>query len=356
LSSVVRYKRDLTRNHTIGILATDRENSTYFNRLLGFDGNFRLTPKDRLRVQALGSSTKYAESVVRTFGQPRGTFSDWAANVDYSRSTRNLSVNGQYTTVGRGFRADLGFMPRVDFRRARGTVQYQWLPKGRSWYTTLAVVGQGTYMEDQRGHLLSRSVTGQAVYQGPLQSHAAIQIGRTREAFMGQAFDQTTLYVHNCMRPSGATNTYVNVNLGDRIDYANARPGRRVRLDAGLEQRVGRHLVLSVGPSFERMRVDAGRLYTALQGQLSAGYHFTPRVFLRAVFQYVDYRYNVGLYIVPRDPRSQRTYTQVLFSYKVNPRTVWFVGYTDNRMGTDAYDLTQRDRTLFTKVGYAWTF
>lgn len=41
---------------------------------------------------------------------------------------------------------------------------------------------------------------------------------------------------------------------------------------------------------------------------------------------------------------------------KVNPRTVWFVGYTDNRMGTDEYVLTQQDRTFFTKVGYAWTF
>ena len=89
---------------------------------------------------------------------------------------------------------------------------------------------------------------------------------------------------------------------------------------------------------------------------MSAGYQFTPRVFVRAILQYVDYQYNVSLYATPRDPRNQRTYTQVLFSYKVNPRTVWFVGYTDNRMGTDEYTLTQRDRTLFTKVGYAWTF
>ena len=80
------------------------------------------------------------------------------------------------------------------------------------------------------------------------------------------------------------------------------------------------------------------------------------RVFVRTILQCVDYRYNVGLYAIPRDPRSQRAYAQVLFSYKVNPRTVWFVGYTDNRMGTDEYVLTQRDRTLFTKVGYAWRF
>jgi len=355
-SSVVRYKRDVTANHTIGIMATDREGSAYFNRLLGFDGHFRPTPKDRLRVQLLGSSTRYPETVVRMFGQQADAFSDWAADVDYTHSTRNLYVNGKYTTIGAGFRADLGFMPRVDYRRARGTVQYQWLPKGQTWYTNLAIVGTGAYLEDQRGNLLSRSFSGQAVYQGPLQSHAALQFGRTREAFMGRQFDQTTVYLHNCMQPSGGMSTYVNLNIGDRIDYANARPGRRVHVDAGTDLRIGRHLLLSVGPSFERMRVDGGRLYTALQGQVGAGYQFTPRVFVRTIVQYVDYRYNVGLYAVPRDPRNQSAYVQTLFSYKVNPRTVWFVGYTDNRMGTDAYVLTQRDRTLFTKVGYAWTF
>ena len=31
-----------------------------------------------------------------------------------------------------------------------------------------------------------------------------------------------------------------------------------------------------------------------------------------------------------------------------------YAGYTDNQLGTDAYDLTRTDRSFFLKLGYAW--
>lgn len=42
-----------------------------------------------------------------------------------------------------------------------------------------------------------------------------------------------------------------------------------------------------------------------------------------------------------------------LFSYKLNPQTVAFLGYSDTRLGTEIVDLTQQGRTFFIKVGYA---
>jgi len=53
------------------------------------------------------------------------------------------------------------------------------------------------------------------------------------------------------------------------------------------------------------------------------------------------------------DPEYQRFFTQLLFSYKINPKTVLFVGYNGNYFGAREYDLTQNDRTLFVKLGYA---
>jgi hypothetical protein len=44
----------------------------------------------------------------------------------------------------------------------------------------------------------------------------------------------------------------------------------------------------------------------------------------------------------------------VLFSYKVNPQTVAFLGYSDNAQGTGSLALTRADRTFFVKLGYAW--
>ena len=47
-------------------------------------------------------------------------------------------------------------------------------------------------------------------------------------------------------------------------------------------------------------------------------------------------------------------FTQFLFSYKINPQTVFYVGYSDSSFGDDRVDLRRADRTLFLKVGYAW--
>ena len=46
--------------------------------------------------------------------------------------------------------------------------------------------------------------------------------------------------------------------------------------------------------------------------------------------------------------------SQVLFSYKINPQTVFFLGYSDSHWGNQDIDLTQSGRTVFAKIGYAW--
>jgi len=83
-------------------------------------------------------------------------------------------------------------------------------------------------------------------------------------------------------------------------------------------------------------------------------YHFNVRTFLRGIFQYVNYDYNVANYTFERDPEYKHFFSQLLFSYKINPFTVFFLGYSDNYLGSQDYDLTQSDRTVFMKLSYAW--
>ena len=46
--------------------------------------------------------------------------------------------------------------------------------------------------------------------------------------------------------------------------------------------------------------------------------------------------------------------SQLLFSYKLNPQTVLFLGYSDNSIGSEAVQLQRQNRTFFAKIGYAW--
>jgi hypothetical protein len=120
------------------------------------------------------------------------------------------------------------------------------------------------------------------------------------------------------------------------------------------EFQVGRRLKFNYEYCYESLDVEGGRLYTAGISQADIIYQFNARAFLRSVLQYVDYDYNAELYIDPPDPEFKHLFSQLLFSYKLNPRTVLFLGYTDNYYGNQNYGVTQADRTFFIKLGYSW--
>ena len=47
--------------------------------------------------------------------------------------------------------------------------------------------------------------------------------------------------------------------------------------------------------------------------------------------------------------------SQLLYSYKVNAATRFYVGYSDAGFQNDSYDSIERtDRALFAKFSYAW--
>jgi hypothetical protein len=77
-------------------------------------------------------------------------------------------------------------------------------------------------------------------------------------------------------------------------------------------------------------------------------------MFIRSILQYVDIRRNQELYADEIDPISQELFTQLLFSYKVNPRTVVYIGYSDSHEANQGYLLTQSNRAFFMKLSYAW--
>ncbi|NIM97761.1 MAG: hypothetical protein GTO24_06685, partial [candidate division Zixibacteria bacterium] len=82
---------------------------------------------------------------------------------------------------------------------------------------------------------------------------------------------------------------------------------------------------------------------------------FNLRMFIRGIVQYLDVARTPELYINPVPRKEQSVFTQFLFSYKLNPQTVLFLGYSDNYSGETGIDITQTNRTFFIKLGYAWT-
>lgn len=352
-ATVFRYRRDLGNKYALGALFTNRQGNNYFNRVLGIDGDFRFTSRDRVMMQIMGSSTRYPDDVALDFGQPAGKFDGKALDIVYIRNTRNLDFYFEYKDIDPDFRADLGFIPRVGIRSAYGIADYTWYAKPGRWWTTFNLQGEYIRMTDNDGNLLNRDAALQLQYEGPLQMHSVIQIGRNRQVYNERTFDLDWFFLHHCMNPIGTMHIYLNALGGDNIDYANTRQGNRFNVEPGMIYYIGRHWQLNLSYQFERMWENSQRLYTANQCELRLAYQFNKRMFLRTILQYVDYRYNSDLYIETIDPEYRHLFTQILFSYKLNPQTVLFLGYTDNYYGYSGMGLPQANRTIFLKIGYA---
>jgi hypothetical protein len=120
-----------------------------------------------------------------------------------------------------------------------------------------------------------------------------------------------------------------------------------------LEAGLGRHLNLNLSHNLERLSSNGRRTYIANLLQAKLIYNFSVRAFARAILQYRNVDRDPGRYSFPVDEVSRSLFTQLLFSYKLNAKTVLFLGYSGQLLGNQDIDLTRSDRTFFLKLGYA---
>lgn len=357
LNAVARYRLDLENSSNIGVLATGRRGEDgYQNTVAGIDGLFRIGRKDDLKVQILGSQTQYPDAIGEDYDQPEGSFRDLAITLDYSHNTRNYWVWGAYRNVGDGFRADLGFMPKVNYRRYLAAAERIWWGDSGEWYKRWFLGIDLSNEEDQEGFLLYRGGTAWVGFEGPLQSQVDYTTSVRKRGYSGTIFEEWAHMVNIRMRPSGSFDFHLFIHFGDEIDYEHVRPGTGLQIRPELNLRLGRHFRLSASYHYENLDVEGGRLFRVGLSELGAVYQFTPRAFVRAIFQHQDLRTNPDLYEDEVDAKSQDLFTELLFSYKLNPRTVLFAGYTDRQRGTEMENLAQLNRAVFLKIGYAFVW
>jgi Domain of unknown function (DUF5916)/Carbohydrate family 9 binding domain-like len=353
--AVVRLRRDFGASSAFGVLLTGREGDGYSNRLGGFDGLYRITQSDSIRLQLLRSRTDYPSRLGGgRFPAPRGPLDGHAAYLAYDHNSRNWNVFGRYEEVGEGFRADMGFLPKVDYELIVGGLERTWYGDGDDWLTSWSVGADWDQTRDQGGRLLERETEVTVEAEGPRQLFAFVQTGWRDRAFNGVTFDERYWSAFGEMDPTGDLYLSFFVRQGDEIDFANTRAGEILQLESSLRYDFGLHLRARISHILQRLDVPGGRLFEANLAQASLVYQFTVRTFLRAILQYTDVERAPGLYLAPVDASTERLFSQFLFSYKLNPQTVFFAGYSDNALGDERIDLTRQNRTLFLKLGYAW--
>ncbi|HEX3532251.1 MAG TPA: DUF5916 domain-containing protein [Thermoanaerobaculia bacterium] len=351
--AVLRYRRDFGSSSAVGVLFTDRQGDGYMNHLAGIDGLYRMTDSDHVRLQFLRSQTGYPHEVATQFGQPQGTFADSAYQIAYNHDTRDWFAFARYEDVGRDFRADMGFLPRVDYTFLQAGGGHVWNGNLRG-FTRASLSSDWDRREDQRGQRLEELVEVTADCNGPLQTFTTLNVARRNRFFNGLTFKDTFSTLYSEMQPSGNLFLSLSLNYGGEIDFVNTRAGDLVQVSPTVRFDLGRHLRTQLSHVYQRLDVRGGELFTANLTQLSGVYQLNVRTFLRATFQYTDVQRNPALYLAAVDERTEALFSQFLFSYKLNPQTVLFLGYSDTSAADQRIDLTRTDRTFFLKLGYAW--
>lgn len=372
LSSVLRFRRDIGKTSSLGVLYAGRRGDgltgdvldpndplidlpgAYSNEVFGIDGILRPTASDSVRFQILGSRTEYPDAVAILQGQPLGSFDDVAFEIDYTHGERNWWWFFNHRDLGEDFRADSGFLPRVDLRSTRAGARRTFWGDEDSWYRRFEIFWSADTARDQAGEIEEWGADLSFVYQGPMQSVIEIFMAPNDEYFEGENYDNFRYGVYGSFQPHGGLELEMLYLAGKQIDFVNGQQADFYSIEPEITFNLGRHVEGELEYTHQVFEVEGEKLFTADLGEMRLLYHFNRRTFVRGIFQYRAVDRNLDLFRVELEAEVRDFFTQILFSYKINPQTVILAGYSDSRFGLDDISLTQTGRSIFLKLGYAF--
>jgi hypothetical protein len=169
-------------------------------------------------------------------------------------------------------------------------------------------------------------------------------------------FEESFADIYAEFQPTAHVFAGVGIIAGDKIDYQNDRLGKYQELYTYIQVHASDHLYINLYHTYSKLNADNKEVYSANLTDLRISYQFDVQSYLKLSLVYSD---------VNRNPTNNPFYdtsqkdksfsTQLIYAYKLNPQTVFFLGYSDNSyQDDDLTKLKQEQRTFFTKISYAW--
>ena len=382
---ILRLKRDVGAESSIGLIATTYNFVEKHNHLAGVDGQFRLNPQTLFSFQLLGTTSR------RFFFDPEQGQSEYrngnglAYYFKYDRGGRHLT----YSLTGSGrtedYRADLGFTQRRNTNREDFVIGYESDPKpdGKlvSWkYTHSAGMNFDWQGRTQAWNNSSRFLVN-------LQRQSAVLFGYTNgyERLFETEFGPVGTFLNDPERSTSRHNVSVtgvttpskqlslnftvsqiwnafDFDLGAGSNFPRVSPAALLDQNALQDPGPGREFLADVNVTYQptsTLRWDFGytkdrlvRNDTGLVAfddnifALRSTYQFTPFTFVRARIDY--------------DTLEANLRGQFLLGWTPNPGTSFYIGYNDdlNYNGFNPFTFQpeagfrRNGRTFFVKVSY----
>lgn len=354
---VGRYSRGFGNTSSIGGVLTVRDGDGYHNYVGGFDARWKVSDRHTLSAQYLETQTEYPLEVAEEFEQPTGSFDGKGTVLRYEYDSRNWYGNLRYTDLSEGFRVDSGFMSRVGGNKIRFSGGRVWHGDEDNWWSRIRLrtgydIG---HLED--GTFTEKELSMRLGVGGPMQSYTQVSVEASTELEEGVIFNLQQYGLFFNMTPRSGLAFEFFTKVGDQIDYSNTRLGDQIMIRPSVKWNVNRNLLVDVRGIFAALDTKEGeKIFDASVLDARLTWQFSVRSFLRMTVQQSETKRNQDVYIEEVDAHSKNLGRQLLYSYKLNPQTVFFLGYADQYVDEDHLDgLTTSDRSLFMKIGYAWS-
>lgn len=367
---IARYQHDIGTKSNIGALITHRTGDGYDNTVTSMDGKYFFTENDSLEVQYMHSESTNPLYLQQEYDVAADQ-SDDAITLNFRRTNRNYSLRARYDDFGKDFRADLGFVGKVDFKRVVLGGNYTWYgDKGKEW-TRWGFFGDWDKTEDQQGKLLEEEYELHFNLRGPKQFNTNFGfVSRDRfyqneeelniqgQANVGELFSEDRFMWWFEFKPFSNITVGNFLIIGDQIDFANQQIGETKLFEPFISWQVGKHLNIRLNGTKQFLDVPGGELFNAKLYDARISYQFNIRSRLSLTLQKTDVERNQALYqFEVVDSRSQNFGTQLIYSYKLNPLSLIYLGYSDNAINNDDLNsLKKTDKTLFAKFSYMWQY
>jgi hypothetical protein len=309
------------------------------NAVYALDADLRLSRRWFFHGQLAGSRSR-ADSLGAA---PRRTARNdlaYGAEFDYTDGIRELQLFHQY--VGPDFRAESGFLSRVDYRRTRVNSSFYVRPQN-AVLRSIQPILDGYVMHDPDGRIQEWWWSPMVDWRFQKQTHVLTEFDRSLERWQGRDYrgDRFELQVENSqwrvLTPEFACEIGDGIYYGD--DDASSYLGwlEHYALEGTL--RPSPRLTVELETARDRFSRDRGRgvVYDVWTLGAKATWQFTRRLYVRLYPQY--------------DTDAEHLDADALVGYVLHPGSVLYLGYNG-----DADRLAGRHRatghTVFLKVSY----
>ncbi len=405
-ASAFRYRYNYNKDITLGWISTLRTATDYQNSVHGIDGRIKFTTNDVVRFQSLYSNTQYPDDLYQQFCQaddesqcnaPQASdcqfddciyteqvlrtlsdqaFSGNAFKAGYYHNDRDWSYRVSYNRQNAGFRGDLGFMSRIDHNRVVIGAERKWYAQPNQWWTRVRLFSDWDITHNDNNELIEKEYEINAQIEAQMSSELRLnfttrdQVGSRVDKSNLDIDNNTTLFNENQWSISGQIKPLLGLylqsrfQLGDGIDFTNNRLGKIKRFNTSINWNINQHIELSINQRFNQLNTQddhsesSDTVYTARLTDFRLSYQFDVNSFLRFTLIYNNTNRNPLNYLYNREdvrPKSRDLGTELLYAYKINPQTVFYLGYSDQHDNEESsVQLKQNQRSMFMKFSYAW--